>query len=234
MGSAHILLAEDDLAIADVVCRYLRRDGFDVTHVADGDAAVREATLHPPQLLILDLMLPGVDGLEVCRRVRATSNVPIVMLTARETESDRLTGFAVGADDYVAKPFSVKELVARVHAVLRRADPEDTGSALPARLAFDDVVIDSIARQVHRGDELVPLPAREFDLLAWFAAHPHQAFSREELLEAVWGYSIGDTATVTVHVRRLREKFEENSGEPRILGTVWGVGYRFDADVVMS
>jgi DNA-binding response OmpR family regulator len=213
-----------------VVARYLERDGFAVEVRADGREALDRALAEPPDLVVLDLMLPGMDGLEVCRRLRAIAPVPIVMLTARTQESDRIVGLELGADDYVSKPFSTKELVARVRAVLRRArGPLAAGSPGVARVHVDgDLEIDVAAREARLGGAVVALTAREFELLAFLARHPRRAFAREELLEQVWGYRYGDTSTVTVHVRRLREKIEPDPSHPARIVTVWGVGYRWE------
>jgi DNA-binding response OmpR family regulator len=228
---AHVLVVEDDPTVREVVVRYLERDGLDVTAVGDGESALVEAARRWPDLVVLDLMLPQLDGFEVCRRLRATAPVPVIMLTARGDEDDRVMGLELGADDYVSKPFSPRELAARVKAVLRRAAGVDPGLALgrdPAPIVAGDLRVDVVAREVRRGDVLVTLTAREFDLLVFLASRPRRAFRREELLEAVWGYSYGDTATVTVHVRRIREKVEADPGQPCHLKTVWGVGYRWD------
>ena len=222
-----ILLVEDDRTVAEVVTRYLELDGFSVEWVADGRTAVDRATADPPDLMVLDLMLPKVDGLEVCRRVRALNPVPVIMLTARSDETDRIVGLDLGADDYVTKPFSPRELVSRVKAVLRRVGPNGAAAG-PTILTAGSLVVDVAARMVTRNNEKVALTAREFELLVYLMRNPSRAFRREELLERVWGYSIGDTSTVTVHVRRLREKLEENPAEPRWIATVWGIGYRFE------
>ena len=226
---ARVLVVEDDPTIREVVVRYLEREGLTVEAVADGRDALEAAAAHWPDLVVLDLMLPGIDGLEVCRRLRARAPVPVIMLTARGDEEDRVLGLELGADDYVVKPFSPRELMARVRAVLRRA----ASSEVPDGFAVTTIEagglrIDLPAREVTRAGEMVTLTAREFDLLAHLARHPRRAFSREELLERVWGYSLGDTATVTVHVRRLREKIESDPSHPAHLLTVWGVGYRWD------
>ncbi len=225
----YVLVVEDDVNIAEVVVRYLEREGLEVRAVGDGRDALDAAGERWPDLVVLDLMLPGLDGLEVCRRLRARGPVPVIMLTARGDEEDRVLGLELGADDYVVKPFSPRELTARVRAVLRRAVatgvPDGLGVAV---VEHGDVRVDVAAREVELGGQLVILTAREFDLLAYLVRHPRKAMSREELLERVWGYTFGDTATVTVHVRRLREKIETDPSTPRHLLTVWGVGYRWD------
>jgi DNA-binding response OmpR family regulator len=225
-----VLVADDDATVAEVVARYLTREGFSVEVVGDGEAALERAVAEPPHLLVLDLMLPGIDGLEVCRQLRALAPVPIVMLTAKGDEADRVIGLELGADDYVAKPFSPKELTLRVKAVLRRASsPLTTVGASHRILTAGRVEVDVAAREVRVDGRVVALTARELELLAFLMRHSGEAFRREALLQHVWGYSIGDTSTVTVHVRRLREKIEVDPARPRHLVTVWGVGYRFDA-----
>jgi len=225
-----ILVVDDDVTISEVVARYLSREGYAVETVHDGRTALDRALADPPDLVVLDLMLPGMDGLEVCRRLRALAPVPVIMLTARGDESDRVIGLELGADDYVAKPFSPKELVARVRAVLRRARgplaPPPPGG--PRVLEDGDLRVDVAARQATRGGEVVPLTAREFELLVFLMRHPRQAFRREDLLQQVWGTSYGDTSTITVHVRRLREKVEPDPSAPSRIATVWGVGYRWE------
>ena len=223
-----ILLVDDEPIVREVVERYLRQDGFDVAAAADGDEALRRFAAARPDLVLLDLMLPGVDGLEVCRRIRAQSNVPIIMLTAKADEVDTIIGLGVGADDYVAKPFSPRELVARVKAVLRRASaPPPTSDGDPLR--FGDLTIRPDRRQVEVAGRSVELTAREFDLLEFLTAHPGQVFSRDQLLDKVWDWSYAsDGGTVTVHVRRLRQKIEADPERPRHVKTVWGVGYKFE------
>jgi len=228
-NAPRVLIVEDDPTISEVVVRYLEREGIEVEAVADGRDAVEVAAQRWPDLVVLDLMLPGIDGLEVCRRLRSRGPVPIIMLTARGEEEDRVLGLELGADDYVVKPFSPRELTARVRAVLRRS----ASSGVPDGLGVDTLETGSLrievpARQVTSAGEILALTAREFDLLVHLARNPRRAFTREELLERVWGYSFGDTATVTVHVRRLREKIEPTPSEPQHLVTVWGVGYRWD------
>jgi DNA-binding response OmpR family regulator len=229
-ATRRILLVEDDPTVSDIVARYLHREGFTVETVADGRLALQRAMADPPDLMVLDLMLPGIDGLEVFRRLRASAPVPVIMLTARGGEHDRVTGLELGADDYMGKPFSPRELTARIKAVLRRAEGHDDDSApgLSRRLEAGDLTVDVSAREVRRGDQLIALTVREFDLLVFLMRHPHQVFRRQDLLERVWGYSFGDTSTVTVHVRRLREKVEIEPSAPKRIQTVWGVGYRFE------
>jgi DNA-binding response OmpR family regulator len=227
---SRILVVDDDPTVSEVVALYLARDGYTVETVADGRTALDRALAEPPDLVVLDLMLPGIDGLEVCRRLRALAPVPIVILTARGQESDRIIGLELGADDYVAKPFSTKELVARVRAVLRRAKGPlaPSGPGAPRVHVDGDLEVDVAARQARLGGAVVSLTAREFELLAFLVRHPGQAFRREEILESVWGYRYGDTSTVTVHVRRLREKIEVDPASPARIATVWGVGYRWE------
>jgi DNA-binding response OmpR family regulator len=229
MGGAtgRVLVVDDDLTVRDVVRRYLERDGHTVTVAGDGETALRLAAGAEPDLVVLDLMLPGIDGLEVCRRLREHSAVPVVMLTALGEESDRIAGLQLGADDYVTKPFSPAELALRVGSVLRRSRT----ARAPAQaevLTDGDLSVDVRARRaVRRGGEL-PLTGRELDLLVFLLRHPGQAYTRAELLEQVWGWTFGDHSTVTVHVRRLREKVEEDPARPARIATVWGVGYRYD------
>jgi DNA-binding response OmpR family regulator len=227
---SRILVVEDDRTVAEVVLRYLEREGYDATWVADGGAAVDLVTASPPDLMVLDVMLPGIDGLEVCRRVRTVAPVPIIMLTARGLESDRVVGLELGADDYMAKPFSPRELIARVRSVLRRARGSVSSGpvGVSGRLLAADLEVDVAAREVEVAGRPVALTVREFELLVFLMSHPHRVFRREELLEHVWGYTFGDTSTVTVHVRRLREKVEPDPANPSRIKTVWGVGYRFE------
>jgi len=231
---ARILVVDDDATVTEVLTRYLEHEGFVVESAADGDTALTRAAAEPPDLVVLDLMLPGIDGLEVCRRLRRMAPFPIVMLTARGDEGDRIAGLELGADDYVVKPFSPRELTARLKAVLRRSQGRSplvaTGPSTDAVIQAGELTIDTAARQVHLGDREVLLTAREFELLAFLARHPRRAFRREELFEQVWGWTFGDTATVTVHVRRLREKVELDPSAPVHIVTVWGVGYRFDPE----
>lgn len=218
------------MAINEVVVRYLEKDGFEVDSFINGREALDALLERPPDLAVLDLMLPGIDGIELFRRLRALAPVPVVMLTARGDESDRIMGLEMGADDYIAKPFSPRELVARVRAVLRRVQGglETVEAGSSPVLTAGDLEVDVVARETRRDGAVVSLTSREFELLAFLMRNPARAFRREELLEKVWGYTFGDTSTVTVHVRRLREKVEVDPSEPRHLVTVWGVGYRFE------
>jgi DNA-binding response OmpR family regulator len=220
-----VLVVDDEPTIREIVVTYLKRDGYRTLEAADGDRARELIETERPDLVVLDLMLPGTDGLELCRRIRAGSHLPVIMLTARGEESDRIVGLELGADDYVTKPFSPRELAARVRTVLRRAEPLATQEQ---RLAFDGLEIDSATRVVTKKGKPLRLTAREFELLWFLASHPQRVFSRDNLMRRVWGYSSAlDTGTVTVHVRRLREKIEDDPSRPRHLETVWGVGYRF-------
>ncbi|MEU4264482.1 response regulator transcription factor [Streptomyces sp. NPDC025273] len=226
-----VLVVDDDPTVSEVVAGYLERAGFAVRLAADGPAALRAVEERRPDLMVLDLMLPGMDGLEVCRRLRAresgTRPVPVIMLTARGDEDDRILGLEVGADDYVTKPFSPRELVLRVQSVLRRAK-----AAAPAgepRLAAAGLSLDPAARRVTKNGGELALTLREFDLLAYFLRHPGRVCDRERLMREVWGWDFGDLSTVTVHVRRLRGKVEDDPASPRLIQTVWGVGYRFEA-----
>ena len=222
-----ILVVEDEPMVAEVVERYLHREGFDVDVVQDGREALTAVEEKSPDLIVLDIMLPGVDGIEICRHVRARSAIPIIMLTARGEEVDRLLGLGLGADDYVVKPFSPRELVARVKAVLRRAGNQAQVDG--DTLRFDDLRINGRTRTVEDLRGSINLTAREFDLLFHLARHPGQVFTRDQLMDAVWDYEFpGDSSTVTVHMRRLRAKVEPDPTRPRYLKTVWGVGYKFD------
>jgi DNA-binding response OmpR family regulator len=221
-----VLIVDDDDTVAGVVVSYLERAGFRAKHVTDGQAALDIVTTDPPDLIVLDLMLPEVDGLEVCRRVRTSHpDMPVIMLTALAEAEDRIAGLEVGADDYVTKPFSPRELVLRVESVLRRA------SALrqPTRLLTAGAIsVDRAARRASRNGEELALTVRELELLAYLMDHPGVAFNREQLMREVWGWTFGDQSTVTVHVRRLREKVEDDPTNPTLIKTVWGIGYRLE------
>ncbi len=226
-----VLVVDDEPRIVEVVQKYLAREGFQVATARDGEAALATFSAHNPDLIVLDLMLPKVDGLEVFRRLRAKSSVPVIMLTAKGEETDRIVGLELGADDYITKPFSPRELVARVKAVLRRASAGsilDTGERPITR---GDLRIDPRARSVEAQGKAVELTSKEFDLLWFLASHPGQVFTRTQLLDHVWGYEFyGDASTVTVHVRRVREKIEPDAADPRYITTVWGVGYKFEKE----
>ena len=220
-----VLVVDDEPIVRDVVVRYLRRDGFETLVAGDGDTARELIERSEPQLVVLDVMLPGTDGLALCRWIRARGDLPVIMLTARGDEADRIVGLELGADDYVTKPFSPRELAVRVQTVLRRTAPAPPSAE---RLAFDGLTIDPRTREVERDGALLRLTAKEFDLLFFLASNPRQVFSRDQLMGRVWGYEAAvDTGTVTVHVRRLRSKIERDPSAPQHLETVWGVGYRF-------
>jgi DNA-binding response OmpR family regulator len=224
-----VLVVDDDSTVREVVGRYLEREGYRVEESADGADALRRALEDPPELVVLDLMLPSVDGLEVCRQLRMSAPIPVIMLTARDEEGDRIAGLELGADDYVAKPFSPRELTARVKAVLRRTSGPLSGPR-PGEtvLTAGQVIVDTEAHCATVNGEAVTLTVREYELLVHLMRHPRRAFRREELLLDVWGFEYGDASTVTVHVRRLREKIERDPGEPEHICTVWGYGYRFE------
>jgi two-component system response regulator ResD len=224
---AKILVVDDEPNIREVVGLYLRRDGHEVVSATDGEEALEVFGRSEPDLVVLDLMLPNMGGLEVCRRMRAERRVPLIMLTARGEEEERIVGLSLGADDYVVKPFSPRELAARVAAVLRRVE-ESSEPATRKVLSFEGLRIDPNTREVLVDGEPAALTAREFDLLYHMASAPGRVFTRDQLMETVWGYAFSaDTSTVTVHMRRLREKVEPNAARPRYLQTVWGVGYKF-------
>jgi DNA-binding response OmpR family regulator len=221
-----ILVVDDEPVVRDVVVRYLQRDGFTTLEAGNGDDARELIQACGPSLVVLDVMLPGTDGLELCRWIRSRSELPVILLTARVDESDRIVGLELGADDYVTKPFSPRELTVRVRTVLRR-----TSQAGEARrtIEFGELLLDGGSRQVSLDGRLLAMTLKEFDLLWFLASHPRIVFSRQTLMERVWGYQAAfDTGTVTVHMRRLREKIELDPTHPRHLQTVWGVGYRFD------
>ncbi len=221
-----MLVVDDEPIVRDVVVRYLEHDGFETLTAADGDVARALIEEREPALVVLDVMLPGMDGLSLCRWIRERSSLPVILLTARGEEADRIVGLDLGADDYVTKPFSPRELSARVRAVLRRGCESPPAAET---VSFGDVELDAGARQVRKADAPVEVTTREFDLLWFLASHPRHVFSRDQLMDRVWGYaSAVDTGTVTVHVRRLREKIETDPKEPRHLMTVWGAGYRLD------
>ena len=224
MSEGLVLIVDDDPIVRDVLSRYLARSGFRVATADDGESALAAYEAQTPDLVLLDLMLPRVDGFGVFESIRRTDSTPVVMLTAKGGEADRIAGLDIGADDYVAKPFSPREVVARVRAVLRRSPKPRVDT-----LEFDDLVIEGAGRRVARGGIEVTLTPREFDLLYLMASHPSRVFSRTELLDELWDFAFdGDPSTVTVHMRRLRAKIESDPSRPRRLVTVWGAGYRFD------
>ncbi len=223
-----MLVVDDDATVRDVVGRYLGEAGYQVELAEDGPTGLRAIRARRPDAVVLDLMLPGMSGLEVCQILQRGANpIPVVLLTALGEEHDRVLGLELGADDYVTKPFSPRELVLRVASVLRRAKPPERGAAV---LVDGTLRVDQAARRVEIDGSELALTTREFDLLAFLVAHPGRAFSRAELLAEVWGWSFGDESTVTVHVRRLREKIEADPTRPRRLATIWGTGYRYDPD----
>jgi two-component system response regulator ResD len=225
---ANVLVVEDDPTVAEVVTSYLERADHHTESIADGTSAaarLSDAADRSIDLVILDLMLPGLDGIEVCRRLRsARPELPVIMLTALGEEDDRIAGLEVGADDYITKPFSPRELVLRVESVLRRSTPP----LEPKTLTIGPLTLDTAARRATKHGSELSLTVRELDLLAYLMAHPGTAFTRTELMSAVWGWTFGDQSTVTVHVRRVREKIEDDPKDPRLIQTVWGVGYRMD------
>ena len=221
---ATVLVVDDEPIVREVVVRYLQREGHTTLEANHGDRAREMLEQESPDLVVLDVMLPGTDGLELCRWIRARSELPVILLTARGEEADRIVGLELGADDYVTKPFSPRELAARVRTVLRRSAPAENAHA---QFSFGDVEIDTRTRDVHKAGQELRLTAKEFDLLAFLAGNPRRVFGRDQLMSRVWGYEAAlDTGTVTVHVRRLREKIETDPSAPIHLQTVWGVGYR--------
>ncbi|MEW1759437.1 response regulator transcription factor [Streptomyces cyaneofuscatus] len=223
-----VLVVDDDPTVAEVVVGYLHRAGYAVERAGDGPAALERFAAARPDLVVLDLMLPAMDGFEVCRRMRAHGPVPVIMLTARGDEEDRILGLETGADDYVTKPFSPRELVLRVESVLRRAGAGAPAAEGARPLSGAGLRLDPVARSASRDGAGLALTLREFDLLAFLLRHPGRAFGREELMREVWGWDFGDLSTVTVHIRRLRGKVEQDPARPRLIRTVWGVGYRLD------
>ena len=222
-----VLVVDDDTTVASVVVSYLERAGHTTQHIGDGRVALDRLGMHLPDLLVLDIMLPGMDGLEVCRRVRERwPELPVVMLTALAEPDDRIAGLELGADDYVTKPFSPRELALRVDSVLRRtaASPVAAKKVVTAGA----ITVDTAARRATRDGVELPLTVRELDLLSFLMSHPGQAFNREQLMREVWGWTFGDQSTVTVHVRRLREKVEDDPTNPKLIQTVWGIGYRLE------
>lgn len=229
MSGETILVVDDEPTIVEVVELYLRREGFKVLTAFDGKAALDVVERQRPDLIVLDLMLPGLNGLDVLRQLRSNSAMPVIMLTARGEETDRVVGLELGADDYVTKPFSNRELVARIKAVLRRVQPATPDQTAAHILTVGGLRLDIAARSVTMNEQVINLTAREFDLLTFLMRHPGQVFTREQLLDNVWGYTFAsDMSTVTVHIRRLREKIERDPTNPTLLQTVWGIGYKLD------
>lgn len=222
-----MLIVDDEAMVREVVATYLEQEGFTTIEAIDGPTALELAVTKTPDLIVLDVMLPKLDGYSVLSELRKTTQVPVILLTARTDEVDRVLGLELGADDYVVKPFSARELVARVRSVLRRAS---TPTEEPSRFEFDGLVVDGRAREVYLDGELVDMPPMEFDLLAFLAGAPRQVFSRAQILQHVWDSSTEwqDPSTVTVHIRRLRKKIEKDADDPRRILTVWGRGYRFE------
>ena len=226
--ATRILVVDDERVVTEVVERYLSLENYEITLASDGTEALRIAQEWAPDLIVLDLMLPGVDGLEVCRRIRKESEVPIIMLTAKGEEADRIVGLEIGADDYVVKPFSPRELVARIKSVLRRT-AAGPAQSMGGTLRFGGCTINPQTRVMSSNDREVQLTSKEFDLLFFLASHSGQVFTREQLMDQVWDFTYaGDLSTVTVHIRRLREKVEPDPVKPKYIKTVWGVGYKFD------
>jgi len=228
LSDISILVIEDEPSVGEVVSLYLRRAGYTVNVMMNGRAAMELMEKQLPRLVVLDIMLPGADGWEILRWLRLRGDTPVILLTSRKEETDRIAGLEMGADDYVVKPFSPQELVSRVRAVLRRAEP-GSAETVEKPLSFKDLHIDPQTHLVTVRNEEKSLTAKEFDLLVLLARHPRQVFSRDQLLEKVWGeVEYIDPGTVTVHIRRLREKIEPDPANPRYLHTVWGVGYKFE------
>ncbi len=224
-----ILVVDDEIEICELIRDYLKREGFDVILAYDGERGLEYYRQHKPLLMILDVMLPKLDGMEVCRIVRAESSIPIIMLSAKKSDVDKILGLGLGADDYISKPFSTRELVARVKANIRRytmlSANNDSNDHL---LKYNNLEIDKKGYNVYVDGEKVDLAAKEFEVLLLLALHPHQVFTREQIFERIWGYNeFGDISTITVHIRKIREKIEQNPSSPNYIKTVWGVGYKF-------
>ena len=234
----NILVIEDNVDIAKLVMVNLRSKQMRVHHVAEGSSGLEKALSGNYQLIILDLMLPGMDGMDICRKLRSEKNyTPVLMLTAKTSELDRVLGLEVGADDYLTKPFSIPELVARVNAILRRSEQysESDGSSLPEKLRFGELCVDPETRQVSLGEDDIELTAKEFDLLWHFANNPGRVYTRSQLLSSVWGYGHdGYEHTVNSHINRLRAKIETDPAKPSYVITVWGVGYKFTNDIQLA
>ena len=225
----NILVVEDDNNISDLIRMYLEKEGFEVRIAADGGKAVEEFKAREPDLVLLDVMLPKMDGMEVCQQIREFSDVPIIMLTAKGEDMDKILGLEYGADDYITKPFNILEVKARIKAILRRNSKASAKTEASSRIETGDMRMDCDSRSLFIHDKEVYLTAKEFDLLELLVLNPNKVYSRETLLNTIWGYDYpGDARTVDVHVRRLREKIEENPSEPKYVHTKWGVGYYFN------
>ncbi|WP_432664015.1 response regulator transcription factor [Wukongibacter baidiensis] len=229
MSEKKILVVDDEIEICELIRDYLKREGFDVILAYDGEQGLKYYRQYKPLLMILDVMLPKLDGMEVCRIVRAESSIPIIMLSAKKSDVDKILGLGLGADDYISKPFSTRELVARVKANIRRytmlSSSQESNDHL---LRYDSLEIDKKGYNVYINGEKVDLAAKEFEVLLLLALHPHQVFTREQIFERIWGYNeFGDISTITVHIRKIREKIEKNPSSPNYIKTVWGVGYKF-------
>lgn len=226
-----ILIVEDEKELGELVRDYLKVEGYDVALAFDGEEALHVFQQKEPILVVLDIMLPKIDGIEVCRRIRSSSTVPILLVSAKKNETDKIIGLGIGADDYVTKPFSPGELVARIKAHIRRYSHYSSPPQVNKQLIFGDLVIDQKGFTVTLNHKLIELSAKEFQLLHFLAAHKGQVFSKEQLFEKIWGYdNYGDMNAVTVYVRKIREKIEADPGKPKYMKTVWGVGYKFDGD----
>lgn len=224
-----ILIVDDDVNIAELISLYLTKECFDTRMVHDGESALKEYENYEPNLILLDLMLPGIDGYQVCREIRAKSNVPIIMLSAKGEIFDKVLGLELGADDYIMKPFDSKELVARVKAVLRRYQPAKSEPDIPdiKRVSFPDLIVNLTNYSVEYQGQIIDMPPKEIELLFFLASSPNQVFTREQLLDHIWGYDyVGDTRTVDVHVKRIREKIHDHAVWS--ISTVWGIGYKFE------
>lgn len=230
IGRIRVLVVDDEPELREMVRRYLEAEDFAVTEAGDGDAALELMKTTAPDLIVLDVTMPGRDGFEILRELRRTTNVPVIMLTARTEEIDRVIGLTVGADDYITKPFSPREMVARIRAVLRRSQPDPAGADEPPPLYFDGLFIDQAGREIRRNDEPVDLSTLEFDLLVALASSPGRVFSRAQLLEKVWGWDYyGVDRVVDVHIGNIRKQLGDDADDPRFIGTVRGVGYKFIA-----
>lgn len=232
MPNERVLIVDDEAELACILRDYLKKEGFNTETVYDGASAIKAFETFKPQLVLLDVMLPDYDGMEVCRRIRAKSNIPIIMLSAKSSDIDKILGLGLGADDYISKPFSPGELVARIKAHIRRYVDFSAENKQVTRMKFGRLEIDDKAYDVLLDSKKIDLAAKEFELLSFMAHHPLQVFTREQLFNQIWGFDeYGDINTVTVHIRKIREKIEQNPSQPTFIKTVWGVGYKFDGDL---